>query len=627
MKFLNFMEKKFDPFLHMKLTDLAKTLAKSTEIEVEFEFHSYYKPNEMLVTVSHYWNDILDIRREDGMKSDVYLRAFGNVHYTDFYAVQLFLQKQQTSKYPSFTKQLYCLLEDTRLERKIIIDRPGMSNAFEARRLFLQRRYRERYNIHRAKQEWLDALFCAFSLQLMDKPVALPPNLANLKQAIRHVQAELPKISSTHDTVALVRLFVEQLPIDASDMKTSYLTFDEQLEEKILIELHEGAEIDNCKLEEIEEKDDKETYEEELPTWHEEKEQEGDNFMQFDLDQGSKTDLLGEGDRKSESGDQAFGNVQGESQDSDGKNFEGTEAASHSSNQMMHEDSQWIGDANKLVKKVDKKPEKQTIEDMDNYKNVLARVAPIQRSLKQAIQKTIEQKKIAPRTDLHFGRMGKRLLKVLTEENPRLFYKKDSPSTKLDVTFSLLVDCSASMYDKMAETKEGIVLFHETLRSLQIPHAITGFWEDAFEADEREQPNYSFNVISYETSLLPKSSANIMQLQPEEDNRDGFAIRSAAVELLKRPEKHKILLVFSDGEPSAFDYTENGIVDTHEAVLFVRKQGIEVIGVFLSSGETQENEKETMQNIYGKQSLVIPTVEEIPAYITPLLKRLLFRYI
>lgn len=627
MKFLNFMEKKLDPFLQMKLNDLAKTLAKSDDLEVEFEFHSYYKRAENIATVSHYWNDILDIRHEDGMKSDVYLRAYGNFHYTDFKVIDQFLNRQRASQYPSFTKQLFCLLEDIRLENKIVLNRPGMIHAFEGRKMFFQKRFRERYNIHRAKQEWLDALFCAFYLQLTEKPVALPANLAHIKADIRHVQTELPNTASTSDIENLALTFVAQLPVEFTDMKSSYLTLDDRPNEKVMLELNEGSEIDNCKLEGVENKEEKESFDEELPSWHEEKEQDGDNFMQFDLDQGSKTDLMGEGDRKAESGDQAFGNVQGESHDSDGKNFEGNEAASRTSNQVSNDKEHWAGDANKRVKEIRKMPEKQTVTEQSDYKAILTKVAPTQRALKQAIQKTIEQKKIAPRTDLHFGRLGRKLLKVVTEENPRLFYKKDSPSTKLDVTFTLLVDCSASMYDKMDETKEGIVLFHETLRSLQIPHAITGFWEDAFEADDREQPNYLFDVIRYESSLHPKNAANIMQLQPEEDNRDGFAIRRASEELMNRPEKHKILLVFTDGEPSAFDYTENGVVDTHEAVLSVRKKGTEVIGVFLSSGNTQENEKETMRNIYGKQSLVIPTVEEIPAYITPLLKRLLFRYI
>ena len=48
--------------------------------------------------------------------------------------------------------------------------------------------------------------------------------------------------------------------------------------------------------------------------------------------------------------------------------------------------------------------------------------------------------------------------------------------------------------------------------------------------------------------------------------------------------KHKFLLVFSDGEPAAANYDQNGIVDTHVAVSEARKKGIEVIGMFLSDG-------------------------------------------
>jgi nitric oxide reductase activation protein len=627
MKFLNFMEKKLDPFLQMKLSDLSKTLAGDENLEVEFEFHSYYKPYQNVITVSHYWNDILDIRREDGMKSDVYLRAFGNIKYTEFDEVASFLFKSKNSNFPSFTKQLFCLIEDIRLEQIIIKERQGMIHAFDSRCYFLQKRFRERYTIHRSKQEWLDALFCAFYLQLTDKPVALPIELGVLKSMMRDVQAKLPLISSTRQVIDLTESFVAQLPENLPDMKTSYLSLSEETNKKTKVELGEGSKIDNSRLDKIKDKEEKDSFDEQLPTWHEEKERDGDNFLQYDLDEGNKTDLVGEGERKAESGDQALGNVQGESSDSEGKNFDGNGATTQSSYQSSHNDSHWTGEANKLVKEIRKKPTKQSTEELEKYKTIRNRIQPTQRSLQQSIKKTIEQKLIAPRSDLHLGRLGKKLLKVITEENPRLFYKKDSPSTKLDVAFSLLVDCSASMYDKMDETKEGIVLFHETLRSLQISHAVTGFWEDAFDADEKEQPNFLFDVIPYELSLLPNNGANIIQMQPEEDNRDGFAIRRAAQDILNRSEKHKILLVFTDGEPSAFDYTDNGIVDTHEAVMDVRKLGIEVIGVFLSNEETQEKEKETMRNIYGRQSLVIPTVEEIPAYITPLLKKLLYKYI
>lgn len=57
-----------------------------------------------------------------------------------------------------------------------------------------------------------------------------------------------------------------------------------------------------------------------------------------------------------------------------------------------------------------------------------------------------------------------------------------------------------------------------------------------------------------------------MQLEAQEDNRDGFSIRHVTKKLISRSEKNKFLLVFSDGQPAASGYDQNGIVDTYQAV-------------------------------------------------------------
>lgn len=208
-----------------------------------------------------------------------------------------------------------------------------------------------------------------------------------------------------------------------------------------------------------------------------------------------------------------------------------------------------------------------------------------------------------------------------------MFYKKDQESPQIDAVFSLLVDCSASMYDKMDETKLGIILFHEALKSVRVPHQIVGFWEDTNDATETSQPNYLKTVMDFQSSLKPKSGPEIMQLEPEEDNRDGFAIRHMTRRLLKRTERQKFLLVFSDGEPAAMGYEQNGIVDTHEAVLEARKHGMEVINVFLSNGEIDEGQRKTIQNMYGKYSILVPDIKELPDVLFPLLKKLLHKSI
>ena len=116
--------------------------------------------------------------------------------------------------------------------------------------------------------------------------------------------------------------------------------------------------------------------------------------------------------------------------------------------------------------------------------------------------------------------------------NLNYFIKQDLSKT-FDATFTLLVDASASMHDKMDETIKGVVLFHETLKTLNIKHEILAFNEDAFEADDREQPNIIDEIINYNYSIFEKEGPRIMSLEPQDDNRDGVAIRVASERLYK----------------------------------------------------------------------------------------------
>lgn len=76
-----------------------------------------------------------------------------------------------------------------------------------------------------------------------------------------------------------------------------------------------------------------------------------------------------------------------------------------------------------------------------------------------------------------------------------------------------------------------------------------------------------------------------MALEPQDDNRDGVAIRIASDRLIRRSHHQRFLIVFSDGEPSAYNYSQDGIIDTYEAVENARKFGIEVFNVFLSQDQ------------------------------------------
>ena len=114
-------------------------------------------------------------------------------------------------------------------------------------------------------------------------------------------------------------------------------------------------------------------------------------------------------------------------------------------------------------------------------------------------------------------------------------------------------------------------------------------------------------------------------LKNGEDNRDGLAIRVAGQMLKQRNEKQKFLIVFSDGEPSAFDYESNGIIDTHDAVVALRKENIYVINIFLSQSVIDDNTRATVRNIYNDYCIFVEGVEKLPSVIQPLLKTLLLQ--
>lgn len=634
MKYIKFNDKRVDSFLFMELSDLAKTLTKKDETEVEFAVQSYYDPFIRKVYISHFWDNRPRLDMVNGLKSDVFLRSIGSNKYTDFHAVNSFLSQVQKLAVSSFAKQLFVMLEDLRLEEHCKHERPGTINVFAARRSMYRRFFKSQLTINQERSIYTDALFNAFYLKATsESPLEEFPLLTNsIDLAVPFMQGELLKLYEARNTADISKIVLNiadvlegilekdmlnmyfHLPLLNYSDAESGLTFDE---------LKRKSKLKNDDILEQEKEEDEDIHEDKLPTWHRETSEATKSFLQFDLEQGSKTDLLGEGVREGDDGDQALGMVQGSSKKTARNDYSKLEAMENAENKQERGESEAFGKENKYAYPVFISPEKPSAAEQVAYVEKKEIIVPFQKKLKKMIEKTLEHKKISPRSDLHTGRLSKKLLKLLTDENPRLFYKKNQPSAKIDAAFCLLVDCSASMYDKMEQTKLGITLFHEALKSVSVVHQVVGFWEDTNEATETKQPNHFKTVIDFGSSLQKKRGPEILQLEPEEDNRDGYAIRHMTKQLLNRSENQKFMLVFSDGEPAATGYEQNGIIDTHEAVLEARKRGIEVINIFLANGEIDEGQQKTIQNIYGKFSIVVPDIEKLPEVLFPILKKLL----
>ncbi|MBS2969242.1 VWA domain-containing protein [Metabacillus sp. KIGAM252] len=633
MRFIKFNDSQIDSFLFMELSDLAKTLSKNPDLEMEYAPYSYLNPAENKIYLTHFWDHRPAADQISGLKSDVYLHATGHVFHSSPRETNDFIKKTKRLSIPEFAKQLFSLLEDVRTEEIIKRERPGTKKFFKRRTEMYRMYFRSQLTIHLERNIKTDALFNALFLKLTaESPLeAVPAINEDFERMLPFLQRELEyayESAGTEQTARIALRISETIEeFLEKDMLNTYFFLPEHGFEEgtglTFKDLKRTNKLDNDDSLELDRKEERDVHDQEMPTWHRETSKATDSFLQYDLEHGSKTDLMGNGLREGEDGDQAMGTVQGSARESKKNNYAQSEVLENRQDGNTNGSQNAFGKENKFAFAVQKTPDPASPEHYQQYSRNKAIISHYQKKLKQMIQKTLEHKKTNPRTDLHTGRLGKKLLRWITDDNPRLFYKKQEPSIQIDAVFTLLVDCSASMHDKMDDTKLGITLFHEALKSVGVVHQVTGFWEDTNDASAVSQPNYFHRIIPFRSSLNKSAGPAIMQLNPEEDNRDGFAIRHMTKELSARQEKQKFLIVFSDGEPAAMDYEQKGIVDTHEAVIEARKRGIEVINIFLSNGEAEESQVKTIQNIYGKFSIIVPNVSDLPDVLFPLLRKLL----
>lgn len=635
---VKFKDHMVDAGLFLALEDLVTILSRQEDLAFDFQYGSFIDVKERTVTASSLWHHYPEEIRQAGYKTDVILRVRGTLHHTTLPEWQKFKEAIHQSPLKQFLTQLFTMLEDLRLEEMKKKERPGTHKWFDLRRKALTRYFETqlRTNVNRGYNT--DELFCLIYLTVTStSPILTLPGATDEQmktlESLHSVLQEFFDAASTREVADICLKIGAKLDDSYSDSINRYFVFPILMEKNshydhLWDELTRADALEQDEQEQIE--NESEGFEEKLPAYHRESEN-GDrnqSFLRFELDRGTRTDLSGDGTRETEDGDQAMASVQGSSGKSKHKDYSSLESLDLKKNESVSGAKARYGTENIHAELKEFDVKQPTPEDCNTYQEYSALIQTEKQRLSRTIDQALEHRQNAAREHLLMGRLSKkRLLPFGVENESRIFYKKDTESQEIDAAFTLLIDCSASMVDKMEETKKAAILFHEVLKELKISHSVTGFWEDGFDATDKYQPNYDHRVIPFEQSLKPGAGPEIMQLEPREDNRDGFSIRIAAEELMARQEKHKFLLVFTDGEPSAYNYQDNGIVDTNVAVNTARKQGIDVIGIFLSDQSIGEYEYRLMENIYGKHHLLVPTISELPDLFSSILKRLLLKII
>lgn len=624
-RFIKFNDEQLDAKQVMMLQDLARLLLKNEQTQVKIQKFPFYNPFSNTLITSWFWSHRPHHIEQAGLKTDVLLAAYGYQHM-DIDIVNHVLHNDDFH-HTKFFHQLFKLLEDVRILELIRKERPSTAKYIDLRLDTRLAFTDSQINVYKTKTVFTDLLFLNLERAFLSQNFYDVPSIhPTFDDVLVNMYQYLPNIfqnKTSEDNMYLAERIMYQIDdLLKEDMLNEYYYLPQKLYEDI-----QATTFDDLKRTDASNTDgnDKHQSEEDVETAEAEtkaadSETKGGAYLEMELHEGENSEVIADNDTARE----------GDSTDDMTDMM--TKKGKGSQNTLDHDEGGFIGQnqafalegINKNVKVEWKVPniQPQHILDYQHSKN------DVQFEIKdliQIIKKTIDREHQDERHNLTKGRLQKDLINWFIDDQYKLFYKKQDLSKTFDATFTLLVDASASMHDKMDETIKGVVLFHETLKSLNIKHEILAFNEDAFEADDREQPNIIDEIINYNYSIFEKEGPRIMSLEPQDDNRDGVAIRIASERLLQRSHQQRFLIVFSDGEPSAFNYSQDGIIDMYEAVETARKFGIEVFNVFLSQEAITEDIEQTIHNIYGQFSIFVEGVEHLPSLLSPLLKKLLLK--
>ncbi|MDW8798850.1 hypothetical protein NGH74_06975 [Staphylococcus pseudoxylosus] len=624
-RFIKFNDEQLDAKQVMMLQDLARLLLKNEQTQVKIQKFPYYDPINNTLITSSFWSHRDEHVETTGLKTDVMLAAYG-YQMMDEKVVNHVIQNHEF-KHPKFYQQLFKLLEDQRILSTIAKERPSTKSAIQMRNEVRLNYTKTQINVYRTKTTFTDLLFLYLEASFITENFYDIPQIhPQIDDVLNNMYMYLPNFfynKTSEDNMYLVERIMFQIDdILKEDMLNEYYHLPKKVYESIqALQFEDLTRTDASNTDGTSNEDkDEASISEEMESNNQDSASQGGAYLEMELHEGENSEVMGDNDNVRE-GDPAddMTDMQTKKGKGSSNNIEDDQGGSVGHNQAFA-----LKGINENVEIKWNIPEIQP-QFIRQYQEVESDVQFEIKDLIQIIQKTIDREYQDERHNLTKGRLQKNLLNWFIDDQYKLFYKKQDLSQSFDATFTLLVDASASMQDKMEETIKGVVLFHETLKSLNVKHEILAFNEDAFDADEANQPNIIDEIITYNRSMMDKDGPRIMALEPQDDNRDGVAIRIGSERLMRHSHNQRFLIVFSDGEPSAYNYSQDGILDTYEAVETARKMGIEVFNVFLSQEPITEDIEQTIHNIYGQYALFVEGVENLPSQLSPLLKKLLLK--
>ncbi|OEJ63782.1 nitric oxide reductase activation protein NorD [Magnetovibrio blakemorei] len=154
-----------------------------------------------------------------------------------------------------------------------------------------------------------------------------------------------------------------------------------------------------------------------------------------------------------------------------------------------------------------------------------------------------------------------------------------------DLAALILVDVSLST-DAWMDGQRVLDVEKEALTTLTHGLAASGDDHAIYTFTSRKRSLVRLDRLKdFDETLSPAVDRRIAALKPGYYTRMGAAIRYAADKLNERPNRHRLLLLISDGKPNDLDHYDGryGIEDSRMAILEARRSGAAVYGVTIDA--------------------------------------------
>ncbi len=244
----------------------------------------------------------------------------------------------------------------------------------------------------------------------------------------------------------------------------------------------------------------------------------------------------------------------------------------------------------------------------DDYFRLSEKLIPISKRLQKHILPILKESKSTK--VLRNQISGKRIdMKSVIQDNSRYFSSKQIPNTH-DLAIGILIDESGSMsYEGRIEISLlTAILLEDFCGSLEIPTIIYGHTE-VWNTVEL----FSYSEFD---SIDNNDKFRLMDIRARSGNRDGCAIRYVCERLLTRDEDIKLMIIISDGQPSATGYSGT------EAEADIRgiKREYENKGITMFAAAIGDD-KDSIQRIYKNGFLDISNIDDLPKRLATLITK------